>query len=786
MQSGFHADEDNPLPPVYAASYDHIGVILWGEKQLSDSIERALDWLERHPNFRIGWDHEAFTYDYLAEYAPSLLARIRDALHRYSPRLGLSSCTYGQPLSMFINEESNIRQLTMAQQTCQERLGYPISIYLVSEHAFHAQMPQLLAGCGFSGAVLRTHFMMYGHNPEFDAPVGWWTGVDGSRIPTLPTYCGQAATPSLINHILTGNTSTLDNRILTDAPSERVPLTLADFRRAFGERIQPLVATRADDVRALEALIENHESDADYQWVTLEDIFDLLPQPRAEFLTQPNDFKVRMPWGYCGSWIWQRTREAEIAVLTAERLNAVCHALTGASAEAELELAWKNLLTGQHHDIHICGLEQDARRYLGEAISTSQAVSQHALALIARCIGVEGPRTVVFNPLPWERVETAETPEGSQTVTLPALGFAAFKSSQPATAFKWNAASRLLETPFYEVEFADKGGFKTLRSAGSGRALMTLPKSSGVLAGLIDGRWCESVAEITGVDLTPARAIITEAGEIGGLPFWHTWTFYPHRARIDWHGRITFSGQVVGRSKSGEEDPFAPDDGQRLHAVPAFNDHEYKLRLRFFPYLSPYAVGVRDYPFGVAETADRVVQGVYWTAAADGYVGLALFNRGLMGSLREPDGAFSSVLAFSMPYIWGTRILNDACSYDLGILPFEGGWRAADLHRQALEYNFPPLATDITVLENSLGESWTPFVDRGSGALLSALYVHQAKTYARFHEIAGASAEAAFDWMGKPALMTETDLHNRPLARLGRKTRLNAWQIRTVCVEQRR
>jgi hypothetical protein len=28
-----------------------------------------------------------------------------------------------------------------------------------------------LAGCGFRGAVLRTHFMMYGHNPAVDAPV---------------------------------------------------------------------------------------------------------------------------------------------------------------------------------------------------------------------------------------------------------------------------------------------------------------------------------------------------------------------------------------------------------------------------------------------------------------------------------------------------------------------------------------------------------------------------------------------------------------------------------------
>jgi len=53
-----------------------------------------------------------------------------------------TACTYGQLLSMFINEESNIRQLTYAVETIENLLGLKSTVYIMSEHPFHAQMPQ--------------------------------------------------------------------------------------------------------------------------------------------------------------------------------------------------------------------------------------------------------------------------------------------------------------------------------------------------------------------------------------------------------------------------------------------------------------------------------------------------------------------------------------------------------------------------------------------------------------------------------------------------------------------
>jgi hypothetical protein len=60
-----------------------------------------------------------------------------------------------------------------------------------------------------------------------------------------------------------------------------------------------------------------------------------------------------------------------------------------------------------------------------------------------------------------------------------------------------------------------------------------------------------------------------------------------------------------------------------------------------------------------------------------------------MAPVREKDGRFSMPLAYAMYYTWGTRMLNGHYTYDFAIYPFEGHWVEADLHRPALEYNFP-------------------------------------------------------------------------------------------------
>lgn len=230
-------DDPSDSLPLYMLTYDHGGLVLWGDDHFVKYLRSAVEWLERYPSFKIGLDNEAYTYDQMARTSPDILQEIRMYLKKYTGRFGIGTCTYGQPLSVFINEESNIRQIGYALEADHRHLGYTPNVYLMSEHAMHSQIPQILKGFGFEGAIMRTHYMMYGYNPTFGAAIGLWVGIDGSRIPAVPTYKGQGAQ--------FGKT-TVDNWILTRYPSSDAPKSPADFRKEFA-RINPLLATRADD-----------------------------------------------------------------------------------------------------------------------------------------------------------------------------------------------------------------------------------------------------------------------------------------------------------------------------------------------------------------------------------------------------------------------------------------------------------------------------------------------------------------------------------------------------------
>ena len=149
--------QTTPDAPLYLLTYDHGGLVLWGRDHFVKYLHSATDWLDRYPSFKIGLDNEAYTYDKLAEEDPAVIDEIRGYLSKYQGRFGIGTCTYGQPLSVSVNEESNIRQIEYALAADRKYFGTAPDVYLMSEHAMHAQIPQLLKGFGLHGAIMRTH-----------------------------------------------------------------------------------------------------------------------------------------------------------------------------------------------------------------------------------------------------------------------------------------------------------------------------------------------------------------------------------------------------------------------------------------------------------------------------------------------------------------------------------------------------------------------------------------------------------------------------------------------------
>jgi len=109
---------------VYMLTYDHGGLVLWGSDHFQERLSNAILWLDKYPSFKIGLDNEAYIYDYFHDHEPELLNEIKIYLDKYQGRFGIGSCTYGQPLSTFINEESNIRQIAYSLKATQKHFHY--------------------------------------------------------------------------------------------------------------------------------------------------------------------------------------------------------------------------------------------------------------------------------------------------------------------------------------------------------------------------------------------------------------------------------------------------------------------------------------------------------------------------------------------------------------------------------------------------------------------------------------------------------------------------------------
>jgi hypothetical protein len=347
---------------------------------------------------------------------------------------------------------------------------------------------------------------------------------------------------------------------------------------------------------------------------------------------------------------------------------------------------------------------------------------------------------------------------------------------EPDSRIEIDRQALRVRTPFFDVRLDPRGGIQSMHDSRNGAALLSEERRSGLFAGRIDGRDCESEgiwAIEAGRDGAP-WATARQSGFIGGIPYRLEMVFRADTSRIDCRADFRFNGQQIGLLS----------DNQRDHTSGFV--HEHKLRFRLFPAVAQDALGIRDLPFVIATTSDAYVNGLYWNAVADTRRGMAFYNRGTMGSVREGDGGFSMPLAFAMYYVWGTRMLDGEFAYEFAVDPFEGGWIIADLHRRALEYNFPPACLFTPLGNGELGNEFSPLEVASQNVIFSALYPKGGGVYARLYEYQGGDGSLRLRYRPGPAKLIEVDLRGNEARSLSTNMKLRPWQIRTIKIDTAR
>lgn len=327
-------------------------------------------------------------------------------------------------------------------------------------------------------------FLHMGGNPCAQGmrlpPLFWWEGPDGSRI--LCAYVHEYGTPPVptgndwpaknyLAMVMTGDNQgpptveeveKIRRTIAAQLPKAKVTFgTLDDFAKAIEEEKPELEVIRRDmpDTWIHGVMSNPIESGTVRRVRPLE--------PALETL----DTQLRA-WGEAPAPLGRQLAEAyEQSVMYGEHTWGPGVWQVGSHYGDE----WKKLLAKGHYNSFLQQFvdKGDEARKVDAIVSPGLA---DRLDLLARSVKSEGPRVVVYNPLPWTRsgiVEISGRP-GQRFLAkdVPGSGYRTYPmGNEQPTANDVSASS--LDTPFYKIAFdLKRGGIASLVEKSTGRELV--------------------------------------------------------------------------------------------------------------------------------------------------------------------------------------------------------------------------------------------------------------------------------------------------------------------------
>ncbi len=771
---------------LYILTYDHGGYVLWKD-EVKPRLKNIFEWMEKYPKLRIGLDYESFTFDEFSKCDPEVVDMIKELFAKYPDRTALGATTYAQPLSLTISEESNARQLTYAIRTNLHYFGKTPNVYCISEFALNNQTPQLLRLTGHDAAILRSHVMGYGYPRTFDSAWGNWIGKDGTSIPAVPTYDKQGRG---------FNCCTVDNWILSRWPQD-TDISLEDFEEMFA-KYSPLLASRYDDLtQPIEDITKYIETKDNYEYVLLEDIPALYGEAVDNLPTTDNDFHVQMPWGYCGNEIFNDVRKAETEAVRAEKLDVLSYLLGGISQRESLDTAWKYALAAQHHDVTICGLLDLSRRFIPTSLSASDAAKAKASENIAKHFKKDENAVLAINSHSFAIDEWVEESGKAVHITLPAFTAKLVPFCDEKHAFSFDKETGILSTPLYTAKLNDNGIAYLAKNDGTrifdngdGELFSAVVENKPCVS---DGKWDVTIGD--------TYALCTHNGTIGGIPFTFTMRFNGTNSRIDCTSRFEMHGEKVGITgdKAGLMKSITVDG----------HKHDGKLCLNMNLCLDKNRRMVRDLPYSICEWDGEVrvtedywykedliiidetvseeesfnsstnLNGIYWLCLRDSKNGLAVFNRGCMGSMVRGN-RLSIPLVYANEYLCGTKMLDGIYDDEFALFPFASESGDVDIHKAAVSYAYQPDIIPTDSFTGDMSELCIASIDGDASVILTTYYEENGAVLARFCNYSDSDAAVTFKFADSK-VAEETDLLGNTLKEISdNKLNFHPWEIKTV------
>ena len=727
--------KNNTMHMIGNAHIDPVWLWQWleGAQEVRATFRSALDRMKESDDF-VFVASSAALYEWVEQVEPEMFAEIVQRVAE--GRWAIVGGWWVEPDCNIPCGESFVRQALYGQRYFKDRFGVIARVgYNVDSFGHHGMLPQILKKSGLDFYV----FMR--PKPEEKALPGhifWWTSDDGSCVLAFRILHSYGST----GRDLEAHVSRCASR--ATRPGAKIMCFYGVGNHGGGPTVQNIESIRRLDADPRFPRLE---------FSTPERFFAQLSASDPPVAVVHDDLQHHASGCYAAhSGVKRWNRKAENLLLAAEKYSTIARWVTGLPYPSGFELAWKNVLFSQFHDV-LAGTSlepayDDANHLYGEAMAIASRAQNLAVQSISSRIHIEPGEgvvpIVVFNSHAWahkanvqletalaERPATLMDDEGrevpvqtvrSQASTtfrgrlsfvadLPPMGYRTYRLVPQPAAQRFDpleASDTSVENDLYRLEVDPTTGYVTsLHDKQRGVEILAGDGAKPIVMRDESDTWSHGVfrfhdesGAFTGetvrlVEQGPVAATIRVTSQYGASHLIQDFTMYRELPRIDVHVTVDW------RERFSVLKLQFPVNIQATHAT----------------YEIPY--GHIQRPTNGEEEPGQAWLDLSGISPDDGAAfGLSLLNDGkysfdVDGNLMSLTVLRSPIYAHHDPY--APDLDQDYAFIDHGIqhftyslLPHTGGWRDAQPARRAAELNQPPIA----LVESSHPEGTLP--QRGS------------------------------------------------------------------------
>lgn len=706
-------------PRVSASGHAHIDVAwLWRlrhtRRKAADTFSTALYHMDRSPWF-IFTQSQPQLYQFVKEDEPALYERIKQkvAAGQWEPE----GAMWIESDTNLPGGESLVRQFLFGQRFFRQEFGRASTVlWLPDVFGYSAALPQLMKGAGVEYFV--TTKLSWNDTNRMPYDTFWWQGLDGSEVLTYfitaqnPddryfTYNADVKPGVLARAWKNYQQKALNQELLVaygwgdggGGPTREMIEGLEQLSTPLSQELPTAAPGRVGDFmrRLAERLKENPQVP---RWVG-ELYFEY---HRGTYTSQGRTKRAN--------------RLAERDLHNAEWLASLALLYAGAPyPQEELNTAWRMVLTHQFHDIlpgsSIGAVYEDAARNYAEVSKTLAALIEGAQQHLGAAIKAPMGALLVENSLSWPRgalieldqpvAEMFDLPQQSldgqralvEVPEVPALGYQTSLPQQrerdlSATQPFFQVSTERIETPFYSIHFNERGQITRLLDktafGGTGRELLRPGDRANVFQVFED--------RPLNFDAWDIDAVYEQKHwEMDTLEHAEVLEYGPLRAGV------RFQWSYQGRTRINQR-LYVYAHSRRIDFVTEVEWQERQTLLKAaFPTDIHSGRATAEVQFGTVERPTH--RNTSWDQArfetcahkwfdfSEGNYGIAMLNDGKYGyDVHDRTLRLTLLKGAISPDEHADLGIHQ---FTYALLPHEGTWYQAGVHRAAYELNYPVL-----------------------------------------------------------------------------------------------